>query len=120
MEALLVLRDGPQQRAQFHRPPLFGPRGVDAFRTKHPKEPGFTFPTWDPHVRLDYLFLPVRYTPQLVSCAIMDVPGARDASDHLPLLSVLDVAEAGLASGLQPLELSDVRVDVLEGDDVDP
>jgi exodeoxyribonuclease-3 len=93
---------------------------VDAFRTKHPKEPGFTFPTWDPHVRLDYLFLPVRYTPQLVSCEIMDLPGARDASDHLPLLSVLEVADAGLAAGLQPRELGDVRVDVLEGDDVYP
>ena len=67
---------------------------LDGYRAKHAESPGFTFPTWDPHVRLDYLFLPVRYTPQLVSCAIMDVAGARDASDHLPLLSVLEVAPA--------------------------
>jgi exodeoxyribonuclease-3 len=93
---------------------------VDAFRVGIPKEPGFTFPTWDPHVRLDYLFLPTRYTPQLISCEVMDVPGARDASDHLPLLSVVEVAEAPLAAGLKPLELGDVGVDVLERDDVDP
>lgn len=101
---------------------------IDAFRSMHSDEPGFTFPTWDPHVRLDYLFLPSRYSAQLVSCSIMDVPGAREASDHLPLLSVLDVAESGpaarqgapLVAGLQPLELGDVGVDVLERDDVDP
>lgn len=69
---------------------------VDAYRSTHPGLPGFTFPTWDPHVRLDYFFLPSRYTPLLVSCDMMDVPGARDASDHLPLLAVLDVKEAGL------------------------
>ncbi|MEX1130170.1 MAG: hypothetical protein WEB50_16485, partial [Vicinamibacterales bacterium] len=44
--------------------------------------------------RLDYLFLPARYTQQLISCEVMDVPGARDASDHLPLLSVVEVALA--------------------------
>lgn len=93
---------------------------VDAFRTKHSTVPGFTFPTWAPHVRLDYLFLPARYTPQLESCRIMDVPGARDASDHFPLLSVVEAPPVPLSPGLQPLELGDVLVDVLERDDVDP
>ena len=55
---------------------------VDAFRATHPGDPGFTFPTWDPHVRLDYLFVPARYTAQLRSCQIMDVPGARQASER--------------------------------------
>ena len=93
---------------------------IDAYRTKHPDVPGFTFPTWDPHVRLDYLFLPARYASQLKACEIMDVAGAREASDHLPLLSVLDVAPSPLAAGLQPLEFRDVRVDVFESHDVDP
>ena len=93
---------------------------IDVYRTKYPKLPGFTFPTWDPHVRLDYFFLPNRYTPQLQSCEIMDVPGARDASDHLPLLAVFDAPPVPLAAGLQPLELGDVGVDVLERDDIDP
>jgi exodeoxyribonuclease-3 len=72
---------------------------ADGFRAKHPNDPGFTFPTWDPHVRLDYLFLPARYTPQLLSCELKDVPGAREASDHLPLLSVLRAPAVPLASG---------------------
>jgi exodeoxyribonuclease-3 len=67
---------------------------VDAYRSLHAKVPGFTFPTWDPHVRLDYLFLPVRDTARLQSCEIADVAGAREASDHLPLLSVVDVPGA--------------------------
>jgi len=66
---------------------------IDAYRSLHTGVPGFTFPTWGPHVRLDYLFLPIRYVPQLRSCEIMDVPGARDASDHLPLLSVVDLPD---------------------------
>lgn len=73
---------------------------IDAYRSLHPDVPGFTFPTWEPHVRLDYLFLPTRYTSKLTSCEIMDVPGARDASDHLPLLSVLDAPTLPLARGV--------------------
>lgn len=71
---------------------------IDAYRSMHPDVPGFTFPTWEPHVRLDYLFLPSRYASKLAACEIMDVPGAREASDHLPLLSVLDAPPAPLAS----------------------
>jgi len=71
---------------------------IDGYRSTHPDVPGFTFPTWEPHVRLDYLFLPSRYGSKLASCEIMDVPGAREASDHLPLLSVLDAPPVALAS----------------------
>ena len=72
---------------------------IDAYRSTHPDDPGFTCPTWEPHVRLDYLFLPSRYATRLVSCEIMDVPGARDASDHLPILSILEALPVPLASG---------------------
>lgn len=64
---------------------------IDSFRTLHPNTPGFSFPTWDPHVRLDYLFLPQAYRDRLVSSQIMDTPDVREASDHLPLLSVVDM-----------------------------
>lgn len=64
---------------------------VDAYRTLHPNVPGFTFPTWDPHVRLDYLFLPQAHCKRLESSEILDAPGVREASDHLPLLSVVDM-----------------------------
>lgn len=64
---------------------------IDAYRAMHSDVPGFTFPTWDPHVRLDYLFLPARYRQHLQSCEIVEGPGTSAASDHLPLLSVLEV-----------------------------
>jgi endonuclease/exonuclease/phosphatase family metal-dependent hydrolase len=60
---------------------------VDAWRTLHPAEPGYTFPTGDPHVRLDYVFTPKRYAARLTSCEVLATPTAtRAASDHLPLL----------------------------------
>jgi endonuclease/exonuclease/phosphatase family metal-dependent hydrolase len=70
----------------------------DAYRATHPKTPGFTFPTWDPHVRLDYLFLPSRYMGSLQACEIPDVAGMNEASDHLPLLSTVEVPVSTSAS----------------------
>ena len=64
---------------------------VDAFRTSHPGVPGFTFPTWDPHARLDYFFAPLQHAARVQACEIMDVPGVREASDHLPLMATIDV-----------------------------
>lgn len=64
---------------------------VDAFRVMHPERPGFTFPTWDPHVRLDYLFIPARYRQQLRSCELVEGQDARSASDHFPLLSIVEI-----------------------------
>jgi exodeoxyribonuclease III len=60
---------------------------VDAYRAVHPTDPGYTFPAWDPHLRLDYCFVKNR---EVVACEVVsDVPGVRQASDHLPLLSVI-------------------------------
>jgi endonuclease/exonuclease/phosphatase family metal-dependent hydrolase len=60
---------------------------VDAWRTLHGGEPGYTFPTWDPHVRLDYVFTPARYAGRIGLCEVMRTPAeeVRAASDHLPL-----------------------------------
>jgi exodeoxyribonuclease-3 len=60
---------------------------VDAWRTLHPADPGYTFPTWDPHVRLDYVFTPQRYASRLRACEVVREPDVvvRTASDHLPL-----------------------------------
>jgi exodeoxyribonuclease-3 len=64
---------------------------LDAFRMLHPKDAGFTFPTWDPHVRLDYLFVPGAAVQRLKRCEVMSsAPGLKDASDHLPLLAEVD------------------------------
>jgi endonuclease/exonuclease/phosphatase family metal-dependent hydrolase len=76
---------------------------VDAYRSTHGSVAGYTFPTWEPHVRLDYFFVPQRDAARLKSCEIMDVPGARDASDHLPLLSVVDVPETAERNTSAPL-----------------
>ena len=66
---------------------------VDGYRARHPEDPGFTFPAADPHVRLDYAFVPTSWTPRLKCAAVVkDAPGAASASDHLPLLAELDVA----------------------------
>ena len=49
---------------------------------------GFTFPTWDAHVRLDYVFVPAAYVDRVRSCKVItDIPEAAKASDHFPLLA---------------------------------
>jgi exodeoxyribonuclease-3 len=57
----------------------------DAFRHLHPDLVGNTFPTWGPHVRLDYLFVPMRYLTAVRACAVVMPSGAPEASDHYPL-----------------------------------
>lgn len=64
---------------------------VDAWRQLHPDDSGFTLPTWDPHVRLDYAFLPKRDAPRLRCCEVLTTPpAARSASDHFPLVVEVD------------------------------
>ena len=63
---------------------------IDTYRAGHAGVPGFTFPTWDPHARLDYFFTPAKHSARVQSCEVMDVPGVREASDHLPLMSIID------------------------------
>lgn len=48
---------------------------------------GFTFPTWSPHVRLDYVFAPSGYTSRFTSCEVYAHDEARAASDHYPLVA---------------------------------
>lgn len=73
---------------------------TDAYRLLHPKSNGFTFPTWDPHVRLDYVFIPQRAAERVVVCEIVLTPEqlVRDASDHAPLL--VEVREQPVSVGV--------------------
>jgi endonuclease/exonuclease/phosphatase family metal-dependent hydrolase len=64
---------------------------MDGYRTVHPLEKGFTFPSWSPHVRLDYLFLPAQYADRLKGCQVREGLPAASASDHFPLLAELDI-----------------------------
>ena len=59
---------------------------VDGYRKFHGDE-GYTFTTWDPHVRLDYAFLPEPFKGNLQRCEVLkDHPGVKQASDHFPLV----------------------------------
>ena len=62
---------------------------TDAFRHLKPDTVGYTFPSWDPHVRLDYVFVPHGCVDRVARCEIFMTDGVGDASDHLPLLADL-------------------------------
>jgi len=64
---------------------------VDGYRRHHPGYAGHTFPTWDPHVRLDYVFLPAAHADRLRDCRIVKDPPAPEASDHFPLLADIEI-----------------------------
>jgi exodeoxyribonuclease-3 len=61
----------------------------DAFRHLQPDLVGHTFPTWDPHARLDYLFVPATSLDRVRRCQVFSANTVRDASDHFPLIAEL-------------------------------
>jgi len=61
----------------------------DAFRSVHPDVVGSTFPTWDPHIRLDYVFVPASFVQDVTGCEVVNGETIRAASDHLPLVGDL-------------------------------
>jgi len=64
---------------------------ADTWRRLHADGGGATFPAWDPHLRLDYVFAPEADAPRVLRCDVVSPAGALQASDHLPLLADLDV-----------------------------
>ena len=67
---------------------------VDGFRRLNPESLGFTLPAVNPSVRLDYAMVAPDLVPRLRTCAPIEPDGLTSpllrASDHLPLLTVLD------------------------------
>ncbi len=64
---------------------------TDMFRHLHPDDPGFTLPAAEPQVRLDYVLAPPDLVSSFRTCEPAgDVAQVARASDHLPLLAVLD------------------------------
>lgn len=63
---------------------------VDAWRAlyaDHVNDPGYTFPVWNPHVRLDYVFTPTEFASRFTACEVRRTPEVvTKASDHFPLL----------------------------------
>ena len=62
---------------------------VDAYRHLHGEGPAYTFPSRDPHLRLDYVFVPRAYVDRVRACEIGGRPPAADASDHFPVIADL-------------------------------
>jgi exodeoxyribonuclease-3 len=64
---------------------VLGAGYVDGFRQFHSADTGYTFPSWDPYVRLDYAFTPAPFADRLAGCVVVANEAARAASDHLPV-----------------------------------
>ena len=64
---------------------------ADGYRTLHAGDHGFTFPAWDPHVRLDYLFVPEGAIDRVRCCEVFEGGEAGTASDHLPLVAEIEI-----------------------------
>lgn len=65
---------------------------ADGFRLRHPELKGYTFPTWDPHLRLDYVFVPIPSAERLIDCEVITTPAeVAGASDHFPVLAQLEI-----------------------------
>jgi endonuclease/exonuclease/phosphatase family metal-dependent hydrolase len=62
---------------------------IDGYRQLHPDDKGYTFPVWDPHLRLDYVFVPSMFADRLLKCEVV-FANAASASDHFPLLAELN------------------------------
>lgn len=67
---------------------------ADVWRRLHADGEGWTFPTWDPHLRLDYVFAPGPDAGRVTRCEVVTATGVAAASDHLPLLAELASAPA--------------------------
>ncbi len=61
---------------------------IDVYRSLH-YDKGFTFPTWDPHVRLDFIFAPNEIAERVTQCTVLTGLPAPSASDHFPLAAVI-------------------------------
>lgn len=64
---------------------------IDSYRALHTNDPGLTVPAWDPHVRLDYVFVPRVHRDRLAACDVVRGGDAATASDHLPLLAEFEM-----------------------------
>ena len=60
---------------------------VDLYRRLNPKDPGFSFPTRNPHVRLDFVFAPSGDADRVTHAEVVKTTDASSASDHFPLVA---------------------------------
>jgi endonuclease/exonuclease/phosphatase family metal-dependent hydrolase len=72
---------------------------VDAWRARHPHEAGFTFPTWAPHLRLDFVFVPSAFADRVTGCRLVTDGVAAQASDHFPLVADIEAVGPAFQAG---------------------
>ena len=70
---------------------------TDCYRTVHPRQSGYSYPSTAPWLRLDYIFASPHLAPRLRKCDVVQGEEAVIASDHLPVW-----AEFG-AGGMLPV-----------------
>ncbi len=87
----LMIRVGAGKIATYAIRTLLEHDYVDGYRALYPDQPGPTLPTWSPYIRLDYVFLPQAFRECLAECVVVTDSAVNRASDHCPLLAVLDV-----------------------------
>lgn len=63
---------------------------VDCFRMLHATAPGYTYTSGVPWLRLDYVLAPAALAERVVQCEVVDAGPVATASDHLPLVAVID------------------------------
>ncbi len=63
---------------------------ADCYRLRHPSEPGWTYQTWHPWARLDYVLARGDVAKRLRSCDVVASDDALRASDHLPVVAEFD------------------------------
>jgi exodeoxyribonuclease III len=66
---------------------------VDGYRMKHLDTAGCTLPTPNPHVRIDYVFVPAPFSERVAACDVVQSPQAVAASDHFPVVADLVTEE---------------------------
>jgi exodeoxyribonuclease III len=84
----------PEERLEFvAREPvelLLDAGFADCFRLQHPSERGWTYLTWHPWARLDYVLARGEVAGRLRSCDVVAGDDALRASDHLPVVAEFD------------------------------
>ena len=83
----------PEERLEFvAREPIrrFLDAGfLDCYRRHHPAGRGWTYLTWHPWARLDFVLARSELATRVSSCDVVTGEDARSASDHFPVLAEL-------------------------------
>jgi exodeoxyribonuclease-3 len=87
----LMIRVGAGKIATYAIRTLLENGYLDGYRALYPDRPGATLPAYSPYLRLDYIFLPRPFFNCLTECTVVTHRAVTLASDHCPLLAVLDV-----------------------------